>query len=115
MRKGLLKSAAVMAAIAGLGLNVAGAQRASHTLTITIPRHSELTHVQRLNREGVVAVERHNYGRAADLFYKAYLYDPGDPFTLNNLGYISDLKGNSIARTSFTNWHRNRAVPRASI
>ena len=63
------------------------------TLTITIPRHSELTYVQRLNREGVVAVKRHDYGKAAELFYKAYLYDPADPFTLNNLGYISELQG----------------------
>ena len=27
------------------------------------------------------------------LFFKAYLFDPGDPFTLNNLGYISELQG----------------------
>jgi tetratricopeptide (TPR) repeat protein len=96
MHKGLLKLvklAAVIAAIAGLGLGVAWAQRAPHALTITIPRHSELTYVQRLNREGVVAVQRHDYGKAAGLFYKAYLYDPADPFTLNNLGYVSELQG----------------------
>jgi len=29
------------------------------------------------------------------LFYKAYLFDPSDPFTLNNLGYISELEGQS--------------------
>src|SRR5579864_8294674 len=62
-------------------------------LKITLPRHSELTPVQRLNREGVEAIRNHRYGKAADLFYKAYLYDPGDPFTLNNLGYISELQG----------------------
>ncbi len=93
MHKGLLKPAAVIAVIAGLGWNVVWAQRAHHTLTITIPRHSELTYVQRLNREGVVAVQRHDYGKAAELFYKAYLYDPADPFTLNNLGYVSELQG----------------------
>lgn len=92
MHKGLVKLAAVMVVIAYLRWNVAGAQRA-HDLTITIPRHSELTYVQRLNREGVVAVKRHDYGKAAELFYKAYLYDPADPFTLNNLGYISELQG----------------------
>src|SRR5215471_12666057 len=27
------------------------------------------------------------------LFYKAYLIDPNDPFTLNNLGYIAELEG----------------------
>jgi Flp pilus assembly protein TadD len=49
--------------------------------------------VQRLNREGVEAVEKKQYEKAATLFYKAYLYDPADPFTLNNLGYISEIEG----------------------
>jgi Flp pilus assembly protein TadD len=72
---------------------------ASHTawavdaLKITIPKRSWLTPVQRLNREGVDAVKRHQYEKAAALFYKAYLYDPADPFTLNNLGYISEVEG----------------------
>jgi Flp pilus assembly protein TadD len=60
---------------------------------LTLPRHSQLTPVQRLNREGVVAIKKHDYKRAEQLFYKAYLYDPADPFTLNNLGYISELDG----------------------
>jgi Flp pilus assembly protein TadD len=63
------------------------------SLKITIAQRSELTPVQRLNREGVDAVQRHQYDKAATLFYKAYLYDPADPFTLNNLGYISELQG----------------------
>jgi Flp pilus assembly protein TadD len=62
-------------------------------LAITIPRRSELTPVQRLNREGVDAVKRHQYEKAEALFYKAYLYDPADPFTLNNLGYIFEVQG----------------------
>ena len=62
-------------------------------LRITIPRRSELTPVQRLNRDGVEAVRRRQYVKATALFYKAYLYDPGDPFTLNNLGYVSELQG----------------------
>lgn len=51
--------------------------------------------MQKLNQEGVRAVERHDYARAKKLFYKAYLIDPNDPFTLNNLGYISELDGDS--------------------
>jgi Flp pilus assembly protein TadD len=74
----------------GVGLHAAWAR---DTLTITIPRHSSLTLVQRLNREGVEAIKKHNYSAAAKLFYKAYLFDPADPFTLNNLGYISELEG----------------------
>jgi Flp pilus assembly protein TadD len=58
-----------------------------------IPLRSKLSPVQRLNREGVKAVEHHSYGKAEALFYKAYLYDPADPFTLNNLGYISEVEG----------------------
>ncbi len=62
-------------------------------LKITIPRHSQLTTVQRLNREGVEAIQKHQFDKARGLFYKAYLYDPGDPFTLNNLGYVAELEG----------------------
>jgi Flp pilus assembly protein TadD len=66
---------------------------AGDVVKIKIPRHSELTPVQRLNREGVDAIKKHEYEKAATLFYKAYLYDPGDPFTLNNLGYIAEIHG----------------------
>jgi Flp pilus assembly protein TadD len=62
-------------------------------LKITIPRRSTLTPVQRLNREGVEAIRKHNYAKAEQFFYKAYLFDPDDAFTLNNLGYISELQG----------------------
>src|SRR5437763_2485480 len=58
-----------------------------------IPLRSRLSPVQRLNREGVDAVKHHHYDKAEALFYKAYLYDPADPFTLNNLGYISEVQG----------------------
>jgi Flp pilus assembly protein TadD len=62
-------------------------------LRITIPRRSHLTPVQKLNREGVEAARKHDYKKAESSFYKAYLLDPDDPFTLNNLGYVSELKG----------------------
>src|SRR5882724_9607362 len=62
-------------------------------LRITIPKRSEMTPVQRLNREGVEAIQKRNYEKAESLFLKAYLYDPADPFTLNNLGYIAELQG----------------------
>ncbi len=81
------------AQIAALLIVCSHAAWARDTLTITIPKHSSLTLVQRLNREGVEAVKKHDYATAAKLFYKAYLFDPSDPFTLNNLGYISELEG----------------------
>jgi Flp pilus assembly protein TadD len=75
--------------VAGMGLQSAHAG----DLKITIPKRSHLTPVQRLNREGVEAVRKHSYSKAEQLFYKAYLFDPDDAFTLNNLGYISELQG----------------------
>ena len=71
----------------------ASSSMAARNLKITLPRHSELTPVQRLNREGVNAILKHRYENAEGLFYKAYLYDPADPFTLNNLGYVAELQG----------------------
>lgn len=62
-------------------------------IRISIPRHSELTPVQKLNQQGVDAVRKKDYDKAETLFLKAYLYDPADPFTLNNLGYVSEMKG----------------------
>ena len=62
-------------------------------LKLTLPKRSHLTPVQRLNREGVEAIQKQNYEKAETLFYQAYLFDPADPFTLYNLGYVSELKG----------------------
>jgi len=62
-------------------------------LRIPLPKKSKYTPVQALNRDGVKAVEKHDYKRAKKLFYKAYLIDPNDPFTLNNLGYMAELDG----------------------
>jgi len=68
---------------------------------ITVPKRSHMTPVQRLNQEGVNAIRKHSYEKAETLFYKAYLLDPDDPFTLNNLGYISELQGQVDRALSF--------------
>jgi len=62
-------------------------------LRITLPKRTKPTPVQQLNRDGVKAIEKQKFDKAEKLFYKAYLLDPNDPFTLNNLGYISELQG----------------------
>ena len=62
-------------------------------LRISIPKRTKPTPVQAFNRDGVKAVEKHDYEKAKKLFYKAYLLDPNDPFTLNNLGYMAELDG----------------------
>ncbi len=78
---------------AGLLLCAIAPAMVAQDLHITIPRRSQLTPVQKLNREGVEAVNKRKYEKAEGLFYKAYLFDPADPFTLNNLGYVSELQG----------------------
>jgi len=80
--------AVVFLALCGLG-----SISSAHDLKVPLPKRGHLTPVQRLNREGVEAVRKHEYDKAKTLFYKAYLFDPDDPFTLNNLGYISELEG----------------------
>jgi Flp pilus assembly protein TadD len=90
MFKTLTGIVVVLAIVTGSGSSCAWARDG---VAITIPRRSALTPVQRLNREGVDAVKKHQYEKASALFYKAYLYDPADPFTLNNLGYISEVQG----------------------
>ncbi len=84
----------VLLGIVGSVLATCGSQfTLAGDLKITIPKRSKLTPVQRLNREGVDAVRKHNYSKAEQLFYKAYLFDPDDAFTLNNLGYIAEMQG----------------------
>ena len=85
-RLSLLAITAVIVALAS------GNARAGD-IKLVLPKRSEPTLVQRLNRDGVGALLKHKYEKAERLFYKAYLFDPGDPFTLNNLGYISELQG----------------------
>jgi Flp pilus assembly protein TadD len=81
---------AIIGAMVMAGL---AAQARAGDLKITLPKRSHLTPVQRLNREGVEAIQRQQYEKAETLFYQAYLFDPADPFTLYNLGYVSELKG----------------------
>jgi tetratricopeptide (TPR) repeat protein len=89
MFKPLLKPMAITVALA-LSSSAWGGDNG---VRITIPRRSQMTPVQLLNREGVDAINKNAYQKAEGLFYKAYLYDPADPFTLNNLGYVSELEG----------------------
>lgn len=63
-------------------------------IRITIPKfRTKPTPVQKYNQDGVKALKKQKIESAKKLFYKAYLLDPNDPFTLNNLGYIAELEG----------------------
>jgi len=66
---------------------------AAKDVRISLPKKSKPTPVQKLNQDGVKELQKHNYKKAKELFYKAYLLDPDDPFTLNNLGYVAELDG----------------------
>ncbi len=76
-----------------LGLALTGSLCNAQTLRIPLPKKSKYTPVQQLNRDGVQALQRHQMDKAKRLFYKAYLIDPNDPFTLNNLGYLAEAEG----------------------
>src|SRR6266851_5340690 len=76
-----------------LGFALAGSQCTAQTLRVPLPKKSKYTPVQQLNRDGVQALQRHQMDKAKRLFYRAYLIDPNDPFTLNNLGYLAEAEG----------------------
>src|ERR1700723_3130399 len=75
--------------LVGTGLGLAS------DLRVPIPGKSISTPSQRLNRDGVAELKRGHQGKAKRLFYRAYLLDPDDPFTLNNLGYVAELEGDA--------------------
>ncbi len=64
-------------------------------MKVPIPQRSVSTPSQKLNREGVAELKHGHQKKAKRLFYRAYLLDPDDPFTLNNLGYIAELEGDA--------------------
>jgi len=72
---------------------VLAAQLSAKDLRISIPKRSHPTPVQKYNQAGVKALNKQKVDEAKKNFYKAYLLDPNDPFTLNNLGYIAELEG----------------------
>jgi len=64
-------------------------------LRMSLPKRGRLTPVQSLNRDGVSEIKHGHVEKAKRLFVRAYLLDPDDPFTLNNLGYVSELEGDA--------------------
>jgi Flp pilus assembly protein TadD len=64
-------------------------------LRVPLPQRGVSTPSQKLNRDGVAELKHGHQEKAKRLFYKAYLLDPDDPFTLNNLGYVAELEGDA--------------------
>jgi Flp pilus assembly protein TadD len=88
----MYKLSAKIATISATAI-LCGGMALAGDLRINFPKRSEATPVQKLNQQGVKEIQHHNLRKAERLFYRAYLLDPDDPFTLNNLGYISELQG----------------------
>src|SRR5438094_9110669 len=65
----------------------------AQSLRINLPKHTDRTPVQKINQDGVKALKQQHLEKPERLFYRAYLIDAEDPFTLNNLGYVSALRG----------------------
>ena len=106
-------SRCILSAVAISAVTIAGAflQTAqAGDLRITLPKGSTKTPVQQLNREGVDAINKHHVDKAKKLFYQAYLLDPDDPFTLNNLGYIAELEGSGDRAQKFYALAREQSV-----
>lgn len=94
----LLREITTRIAFAGLiaALFIAGVSRTfAGDLKVPIPRRGTSTPTEKLNRDGVAEIKRGHRDKAKQLFYKAYLLDPEDPFTLNNLGYVAELEGDA--------------------
>jgi Flp pilus assembly protein TadD len=87
MKPGVLQLAVVVL--------LGGALFAQGDLRLRLPKKSPETPVQQLNRDGVKELQHGHLNKAKERFVKAYLLDPDDPFTLNNLGYIAELEGDA--------------------
>jgi len=84
-----------IATLLALQLLAAARPGFASNLQIPIPQRGVSTPSQKLNREGVAELKRGHQKKAKQLFYRAYLLDPQDPFTLNNLGYVAELEGDA--------------------
>jgi Flp pilus assembly protein TadD len=69
------------------GINAQGARRELAT------EASSEAKVTRLNLRGVSALNRNQVSQARQFLQQAYRIDPGNAFSLNNMGYISEVEG----------------------
>jgi Flp pilus assembly protein TadD len=89
---GALKPQSILMLLVALALNVSAFAN-DKEVRVSIPKRTHATPVQKYNQDGVKALQKQHIDTARKLFYKAYLLDPNDPFTLNNLGYLAELDG----------------------
>lgn len=85
----------VVPCLLAIELLVATSQAFAGDLRVPLPQRGVSTPTQKLNRDGVAELKHGHQDKAKRLFYRAYLLDPEDPFTLNNLGYVAELEGDA--------------------
>jgi len=57
--------------------------------------------VARLNMQGVSAMNRNDRKTAREDFQRAYNLDPGNSFTINNMGFLAELTGDKETAQSY--------------
>ncbi|MGD0569201.1 MAG: hypothetical protein ABSA78_12410 [Candidatus Sulfotelmatobacter sp.] len=95
MNQSNVRTLVVIPGLLAMQLLAGASQGFASNLKVTIPQRSISTPSQKLNREGVAELKHGHQKKAKQLFYRAYLLDPDDPFTLNNLGYVAELEGDA--------------------
>jgi len=71
--------------------------------------------VAELNLRGVSAVNRNDLHSADADFRKAYALDPGNAFTLNNIGYVAELEGDRETAEFFYEQARRAGGANATV
>jgi Flp pilus assembly protein TadD len=71
--------------------------------------------VAELNLRGVSAVNRNDLRSADDDFRKAYTLDPNNAFTLNNIGYVSEIEGDRETAQFFYDRARQAGGANATV
>ena len=71
--------------------------------------------VSELNLRGVSAVNRNDLRAANEDFRNAYKLDPNNAFTLNNIGYVSELEGDRETAQFFYDRARQAGGANATV
>jgi tetratricopeptide (TPR) repeat protein len=71
--------------------------------------------VARLNLRGVSAMNRNDHKAAREYFQQAYKLDPRNSFTINNMGYLSELEGDKETASSYYEQAQNARRSRARV
>jgi Flp pilus assembly protein TadD len=90
-----VRTLVVIPGLLAMQLLAGASQGFAGDLQVPLPQRSLSTPSQKLNRDGVAELRRGHREKAKRLFYRAFLLDPEDPFTLNNLGYVAELEGDA--------------------